>query len=99
MCVGLIGGMDRLERHYIKETERFGIELKVFNKWEANLSKKINHLDALIIFTDKVSHGAKRETMNVAKSRGIPIMMYHSSGICTLRSCLDFFKNRKKRDE
>jgi len=96
MCVGLIGGMDRLERHYMNEAGMFDIELKVFNKCEANLSKKINHVDALIIFTDKVSHNARKEAMHVARSRRIPILMYHSSGISTLRNGLDLLVNPKK---
>ncbi len=93
MCVGLIGGMDRLKRHYLKEAERFGVDLKVFSRWETNLSKKINCLHALIVFTDKVSHMARKEAMEVARSRQIPVFMYHSSGICTLRNGLDSIIN------
>lgn len=96
MCVGLIGGMDRLKRHYVKEAEREGIELQVFNRWVVNLSKKIIWLDALILFTDKVSHSARKEAMDVARSNQIPIFMYHSSGISTMRKCLELIKNRKK---
>ena len=96
MCVGLIGGMYRLERYYMREADRFDIELKVFNQWERNLSKKINSLDALILFTNKVSHMAKKEAVDQARSNQIPIFLYHSSGISTLRKCLDNTKNRKK---
>ncbi|MDI7261017.1 MAG: DUF2325 domain-containing protein [Thermodesulfobacteriota bacterium] len=96
MCIALIGGMDRLERHYINEANRFDIQLKVFSKWEKNLSKKINSLDALIVFTDKVSHMARKEAKDVARNRQIPILMYHSSGIPTFRNCLDFIRNHKK---
>jgi hypothetical protein len=31
MSIALIGGMDRLARHYVSEAERLGIFLKVFN--------------------------------------------------------------------
>jgi hypothetical protein len=96
MCIGLIGGMDRLERHYVKEAEREGIELRVFSRWAVNLSKKIICLDALILFTDKVSHTARKEAMDVARSSQIPIFMYHSSGVSTLRKCLETIKTRKK---
>ena len=37
-------GMDRLERHYINEAERFGIDLRVYTgteMWRRNLIKKI----------------------------------------------------------
>jgi len=44
MCVALIGGMDRLERHYVVEAGRFGVELKVFTKFKANIPLKIKRL-------------------------------------------------------
>jgi len=93
MCVALIGGMDRLERHYINEAEKVGIELRVFNKSEADMALEIKHVDAVVIFTNKVSHRAKREVMNIAKSRNIPVFMYHSCGICTLRDCFNCLKS------
>jgi hypothetical protein len=68
MCAGLIGGMDRLERHYVKEAEREGIEHRVFSRWAVNLPKKIIFLDALTLFTDKVSHTARKENKKMKKS-------------------------------
>lgn len=99
MCVALIGGMDRLERNYINEAERAGIDLRVFTKSETGIDSKIKNVDAVIIFTNKVSHSAKREVMSVAKSRKIPVFMYHSCGICTLRNCFNCFKNTKGGNE
>jgi hypothetical protein len=74
MCVALIGGMDRLERHYISEAEKFGILIKVFTKPEAGITSKIKNVDAVVIFINKVSHRAKREVMNITKSRNIPFL-------------------------
>lgn len=88
MCVALIGGMDRLERHYMDEAEKFGIDLKVFTKLETEMASKIKNVDAVVIFTNKVSHKARKEAMNMAKIKHIPVFMYHSCGICTLRDCL-----------
>ncbi len=96
MCVALIGGMDRLERNYINEAERLGIDLKVFTKSEAGIDSKIRNVDAVVIFTNKVSHRAKREVINIAKARNIPVFMYHSCGICTLRDCLGCLHMAKK---
>ncbi len=97
MCIALIGGMDRLERRYIDEAARFGIALKVFTKSETNLSKKIVNVDAVVIFTNKVSHRAKKEAMNTARAKNIPVFDYHSCGICTLRDCLNCIKNTHER--
>ncbi len=93
MSVALIGGMDRLKRNYINEAQRFGIKLKVFNKLKTELSSKVRNVDVVVIFTNKVSHKAKREVMNMAKTKNIPVLMYHSSGICTLRECLNSLKD------
>lgn len=87
MSIALIGGMDRLERHYISEAAKFGINLRVFNGPETGLNAKIENVDAVVIFTGKVSHRAKKEAMNMAKSSNMPVLMCHSCGICTLRDC------------
>lgn len=91
--MALIGGMDRLEKQYTLEAEKFGIKLKVFTKSKTDMASKIRHVDVLVIFTNKVSHRAKKEVVNLAKMRGIPVFMYHSCGICTLRYCFSCLRN------
>lgn len=95
MCVALIGGMDRLERHYIDEAEKLGINLRVFTRAENNITAGVKHVDAVVIFTNKVSHRAKKDVINTARAKGIPILMYHSCGVCTLRDCLNCLKIKK----
>lgn len=89
MCVALIGGMDRLERHYTGEAERAGVGLRVFSRSEVNIVAKLKNMDAMLIFTNKVSHRVKTEALKAAKMRGIPVYMQHSCGVCTLRDCLN----------
>lgn len=88
MCIALIGGMDRLEKHYLEEAERAGIGLRVFTRSEVNIGSKLRNMDAVVIFTNKVSHNVKKQAMTAAKSNGIPVFMHHSCGVCTLRDCL-----------
>lgn len=95
MSVVLIGGMDRLARNYISEAEKTGIDLKVYTKSVTGIASKVKNVDAVIIFTNKVSHKAKRDVMNTAKAKNIPVFMYHSCGICTLRDCLSCLKDIK----
>jgi hypothetical protein len=80
--------MHRLKAHYVREASRAGIELRVFNGPEANLAEKVGAADAVILFTGKVSHRARREVVQAARSRGIPVLMRHSCGLCTLKDCL-----------
>lgn len=97
MCVALIGGMDRLERVYEAEAERFGVKLKVFTKITKNLGEKIGNADAVIVFTNKVSHTSKREVMNEVKKQRIQVMQCHACGVCSLRQCLHEICLRKIR--
>lgn len=97
MSILLIGGLDRLEKHYLDEAKQRGINLKVFTKPKKHISKKIGKVDVVIIFTDKISHPVKNEITKFARSRGIPFFMYHNCGLCTLRKCLDCLKNLKKQ--
>ncbi|MRR08173.1 MAG: DUF2325 domain-containing protein, partial [Deltaproteobacteria bacterium] len=89
------GGMDRLERHYLEEAAKFGVELKVYSRSEARISPKIRNVDAMLIFTNKVSHQVKTQAMNMAKAHQIPVFMHHSCGICTLRECLGCLNIKK----
>ncbi len=89
MCIALIGGMDRLEKHYLGEAGRAGIELRVFTRSVNNMGAKLKKADAVVIFTNKVSHRVKNEAMSAAKLNNIPVFMHHSCGVCTLRDCLN----------
>ena len=96
MCVAVIGGMARLERHYRLEAAQAGVELRVFNQSEANIGAKLKNVDAMLIFTNKVSHQARHEAVNVARAQNIPVFQYHSCGVCTLRNCLTCIKLSKE---
>lgn len=97
MSVLLLGGMDRLEKHYLNEANQKGINLKVFTKPTKDIIRKIGKVDAIVIFTDKVSHTVKNEIIKFARSKGIPFFMYHSCGLCTLRKCLECLKTLKQK--
>jgi len=96
VCIAVIGGMDRLERHYRNEAAQAGIDLRIFNRPEVGLGKKLKNIDALVIFTNKVSHRIKKEALNAVKTRAIPVYLYHSCGVCTLRNCLNCLNGTKE---
>jgi len=89
MRVTLIGGMDRLEPHYIEEARKLGVKLKIFSSLAADLSGRIQNSEALVVFTSKVSHGARNRAVGIAKSRSIPVYQCHQCGVCALRKCLN----------
>ena len=88
MCVTLIGGMDRLKKEYMAAAEQDGHSLKFITRNEPNFVNKIGNPDAMIVFTNKISHEAKRKAVQVARSRNIPLQMVHSCGVSSLRECL-----------
>jgi hypothetical protein len=88
MSVILVGGMDRLGEKYRTEAKRQGMDLRIFSQAENNMAVKIKGADAVVIFTNKVSHHARNEAMSAAKKHGIPVFMHHACGVCTLRECL-----------
>lgn len=87
--VVLIGGMDRLESRYREEARSLGIDLKVFNRPASDLPSRIGDAGALILFTNRVSHRARREAMSAVRSRNIPLLQCRSCGICSFRDCLE----------
>ena len=95
MCVALIGGMKRLEAHYLENAARLGIDLRVFNESETNIGRKIKGMDAIVIFTNKVSHRLRNEALKTARANGIPFVLEHSCGVCTFRECLNCFGCKK----
>ncbi len=92
MCVALIGGMDRLERQYINIAKQLGIKLRVFSQHKNSMQSKIGKVDGVVIFTNKVSHKARKEAVRIAKINKIPFLMHHSCGVCSLRECLTCLK-------
>ena len=88
MCVTLIGGMDRLQKDYISVAREHGCSLKCISRNEHNFLDKIGNPDAVIVFTNKVSHEARRKAVNFARNRKIPVRMVHSCGVSSLRECL-----------
>ncbi|MDD2501541.1 MAG: DUF2325 domain-containing protein [Geobacter sp.] len=89
MSIVLVGGMDRLGEKYLHEAKKLGMDLRIFSQAEQNMGSKIKYADAVVIFTNKVSHHARNEAKSAAKKHGVPIFMHHACGVCTLRECLN----------
>jgi len=81
--------MDRLGNKYLKEARELGMDLTIFSQAKQNMEKKIMHADAVVIFTNMISHQARHEAYGAAKKQGIPVVMHHACGVCTFRECLN----------
>lgn len=89
MCAALVGGMDRLRQEYIDTAKGLGVNLKVFTGQERSIRNQLGEVDMMILFTGKVSHAARMEAVKHAKSNNIPLRMVHSSGVSSLRKCIE----------
>ena len=89
MCAALVGGMDRLRQEYIDTAKDLGVSLKVFTGQERSIRSQLGDVDMMILFTGKVSHAARAEAVKHAKSNKIPLRMVHSSGVSSLRKCIE----------
>jgi len=94
MSVTLVGGMDRMAPHYQNEAKKQGIKLQIFSQAQTGMESKIRNSDALVLFTNKVSHQARNTAIAEAKKQDIPIYQFHSCGLCTLRDCLNCLKKQ-----
>ncbi|MDD6181593.1 MAG: DUF2325 domain-containing protein [Desulfovibrionaceae bacterium] len=88
MCAALIGGMDRLRQEYINAARKQGISLRCFNGGECGIETKLGSPDMLIMFTNMISHEARKKVVAVARGQNIPLHMLHSCGVSSLRNCL-----------
>lgn len=89
MCVTLVGGMDRLRPQYEEAAREEGHRLKFIPANEPNFLKKLGEPDLFIVFTNKISHEAKRKTAQFARKRNIRVEFAHSCGVSTLKTMLN----------
>ncbi len=59
MSIVLVGGMDRLGSQYQKEAQKMGMQLQIFSQLGHNVGSRIKGADAVVIFTNMISHKAR----------------------------------------
>lgn len=89
MCAALVGGMDRLKRDYMNEAKRNGVKLKCYTGKERKISGTLGKVDFVVMFTNKVSHKARKDVLSAVRGTDVPVIMRHSCGVSSLRDCLD----------
>lgn len=84
----IIAGMDRLKPDYMETCREAGHEVKCIAKNEKKFTGKIGNPDLILVFTNKISHGARDKAILVAKKKGIHLEMFHSCGVSSLKEFL-----------
>lgn len=93
MSILLIGGHERMEDIYIRKGKEKGHKVKVMNKMMTNFTKRIGSPDAIIIFTNTVSHKMVVTAENLAKKNEVAIIKCHTSSQFALQNILEDIDN------
>ncbi len=99
MSIAVIGGMDRLKRDYQKVGVRYGVDIYHFEKGRQGLEKRLGNMDAIVIFTGRVSHNAMKIARSVGRAGGVRVAISRACGLSSLGRCLDGIIKEKNKKE
>lgn len=88
MSIVLVGGHDRMHKNYKGIANKRGHRLKVFTQMPAQFCKSIGSPDAIILFTNTVSHKMVNAAVKEAKRKNIPVVRCSSSSATALEETL-----------
>ena len=91
MSVVIVGGHDRMVQQYKQVCKAHRCKAKVFTKKAGNLGNQIGSPDAIIIFTNTVSHKTVNSASKEAKRSGIPVQYLKSSSGSALTALLESY--------
>ncbi len=88
MSIVLVGGHDRMHEKYRGIGARYGHRIKVFTQMPTHFDKTIGHPDAIVLFTNTVSHKMVTVAVKEAKRKNIPVLRCHTSSGNSLEETL-----------
>lgn len=93
MSIVLVGGHDRMQEEYKVIAAKRGYKIKVFIKMPPKLDKVIGSPDAIVLFTNTVSHKMVVTAIKTAKKKKIPVVRSHTSSGNSLEETLDSLRS------
>ena len=90
MSVAILGGLDRLKPHYIKQGRSLGFNnVKVFSTKFPDMVKRLSKFERIVICTGNVAHTMVEGTVRMAQINGIQVDRTHSSSVSAMKKCLE----------
>ena len=89
MTISIIGGLDRLKRHYEDALKEKGHKMKLLSQNKRQFYNYLSNVNGIIIFTNEVSHNAMWCAIKYAKTLNIPVARSHSSSISGLKKSIN----------
>ncbi len=86
-CSGWWNGQAETGLH--ERSKKNGVKLKCYTGKERSISGSLGKVDFVVLFTNKVSHKARKDVLSAIRGKNVPVIMRHSCGISSLRDCLD----------
>ncbi|WP_333638115.1 DUF2325 domain-containing protein [Tissierella praeacuta] len=88
MSIVLVGGHDRMHDEYKEVCNKHGYKMKIFTQMPSRFNKSIGQPDAIVLFTNTVSHKMVLVAIKEAKRKSIPIFRCHTSSRSSLEETL-----------
>ena len=92
MSVVIVGGHDRMVQQYKQVCKAHRCKAKVFTKKAGNLGNQIGSPDAIIIFTNTVSHQMVKSAAPEAEKANADVIRCHTSSKSALNDILEKLK-------
>lgn len=92
MSVVIVGGHDRMVQQYKQVCKAHRCKAKVFTKKAGNLGNQIGSPDAIIIFTNTVSHQMVKSAVIEAEKANADVIRCHTSSKSALNDILEKLK-------
>ncbi len=89
MSIAIVGGIRSLERKYKDFLKKKKYRTKIFNQMQPEFVKRIKAVDAVIIFSDTVSHKLAVNCRKVCKKNNICLINSSAGSICNLEKAVD----------
>ena len=93
MSILLVGGHDRMHDTYKGIGSKFGHKVKVFTQRPSKFEKVIGKPDAIVLFTNTVSHSMVSVAVKEAKRKNIPVIRCHNSSAVSLESSIKMLES------
>jgi hypothetical protein len=74
MKVCIIGGLNRMEKEYVRACKSVGCKAKVFNKLNNNFENSIKCTQCVLLLTSLSSHNMANKAKNLCKRHNIPFI-------------------------
>lgn len=93
MTITIIGGIQKLKKHYEKICKEKNFKPKFVLDKHPNLRDILRNSDAIVIITSNINHNTAKTAKAVSKEMGIPLFLCHKGSITSLKKILENCEN------